>query len=385
MLNRALEIHKKLRGKIEIRAKIKITKKNLPLIYTPGVADVAREISRNPASVFDYTSRGNNVAIITDGSRTLGVGDTVPEASLPVMEGKALFLNSLAGIDAYPFCLKTKSKEEIIRTIEILSPNFSAFNLEDVRAPKSLEIMEELSKKDLIVFHDDEQGVAIVVLAALFNALKVVGKKIENVKICIGGAGAAGYGIFKILNYADIKNLVVFDAKGIIFPGRPASPQGVEEDNKYTKEIADNTNPEELRGAKKEALKGSDVFIGVTGIGNLLKTEDIESMAENPIIFGLSNPVPEIFPQEIDRKVKKYIYASGRSDFANQINNVVVFPGVMRGLLDTRKKMSLALEFAIAKAVASLVKKPRRDYIIPNPFDKRLLKTIVACIKNTPR
>lgn len=378
MLNRALEIHKKLRGKIEIRAKIKATRKNLPLIYTPGVAEVANEISRNPGSVFDYTSKGNNIAIITDGSRTLGVGDTIPEASLPIMEGKALFFKEFAGINAFPICLNTKSKEEIIRTIEVLSPNFAAFNIEDIRSPKSLEILEELRKKDLIIFHDDEEGVAMVALAALLNALKVVGKKLADAKICLAGAGTAGYGICKILNYSGAKNLFVCDAKGIIFKGR-------EGDGKYLKEIASLTNSDNSKGGLKDAIKGSDVFIGVTGIGNLLKAEDIKSMAENPIIFGLSNPVPEIFPKEINKKVKKYIYASGRSDFANQINNVVVFPGVMRGLLDARKKMSLALEFEIAKIVASLIKKPRQDYIIPSPFDKRLLKTIVACIENTPR
>lgn len=371
----ALKLHQKLKGKIGIRPKIRVSPKNIGLVYTPGVAEVAKEIARNPEKAFDYTSRGNNVAIITDGSRTLGAGDTIPEASLPVIEGKALFLNFLAGIDAYPLCLKTKSKEEIIRTIEILSPNFSAFNLEDIQTPKSLEIMEELRKKDLIVFHDDEQGVAIVVLAALYNALKVVGKKTEKAKICIGGAGAAGYGIFKLLNYAGIKNIIVFDAKGIIFSGR-------EGDNKYLKEIADNTNPESLRGGKKEALAGSDVFIGVTGVAGLLDKADIALMAENPIIFAISNPVPEIFPAEIKKAAGKFIFASGRSDFPNQINNIVVFPGVFRGLVDFRKKMDLPLELKIAKSIAALVKNPNFDNIIPNPFDKRLVKTIVACIKN---
>jgi malate dehydrogenase (oxaloacetate-decarboxylating) len=271
--------------------------------------------------------------------------------------------------------LDTKSKEEIIRTIEILSPNFAAFNLEDVKAPKSLEIMEELRKKDLIVFHDDEQGVAVVVLAALINALKVVAKKIENVKICIGGAGAAGYGIFKLLDYAGIKNLVVFDAKGIIFSSR-------EDDNKYIQEIAANTNPDNLKGEKKEALSGSDVFIGVTGVGNLLDKEDVALMKEKPIIFAISNPVPEIFPIEIKKSAKKFIFASGRSDFPNQINNIIVFPGIFRGLIDFRKKMDLALELKIAKRLAALVKKPGFENIIPNPFDKRLIKTIVSCIKN---
>jgi len=373
-MNKALEIHKKLKGKIEICPKIKVTKKNLGLIYTPGVVEVNREIVKSPLSSFEYTGRGNNVAIITDGSRTLGVGDSIPEASLPVMEGKALFLKTLANVNAYPLCLNTKSKDEIIKTIEILSPNFGAFNLEDIRAPKSLEIMEELKEKDLILFHDDEQGVAIVVLAALLNALKVVGKKLNQVKICIGGAGAAGYGIFKILNYVGIKNLIVFDSKGIIFKGRGG-------DNKYLKEIAQLTNKENLRGAKKEAINKSDVFIGVTGIGNLLDNLDVKLMKEKPIIFALSNPSPEIFPEEIKKATKNCIFATGRSDFENQINNIIVFPGVFRGLLDFRKKMDLALEFKIAKAIASLVKKPNAKNIIPNPFDKRLLKTIVACIR----
>jgi len=373
-MNKALEIHKKLKGKIEICPKIKVTKKNLGLIYTPGVVEVNREIVKSPLSSFEYTGRGNNVAIITDGSRTLGVGDSIPEASLPVMEGKALFLKTLANVNAYPLCLNTKSKDEIIKTIEILLPNFGAFNLEDIRAPKSLEIMEELKEKDLILFHDDEQGVAIVVLAALLNALKVVGKKLNQVKICIGGAGAAGYGIFKILNYVGIKNLIVFDSKGIIFKGRGG-------DNKYLKEIAQLANKENLRGAKKEAINKSDVFIGVTGIGNLLDNLDVKLMKEKPIIFALSNPSPEIFPEEIKKATKNCIFATGRSDFENQINNIIVFPGVFRGLLDFRKKMDLALEFKIAKAIASLVKKPNAKNIIPNPFDKRLLKTIVACIR----
>jgi len=373
-MNKVLEIHKRLKGKIEICPKIKVTKENLGLIYTPGVVEANREIAKNPASSFEYTGRGNNVAIITDGSRTLGVGDSIPEASLPVMEGKALFLKTLAGVNAYPLCLNTKSKEEIIRTIEILSPNFSAFNLEDVRAPKSLEIMEELKEKDLILFHDDEQGVAIVVLAALLNALKVVGKKLNQVKICIGGAGAAGYGIFKILNYIGLRDLIVFDSKGIIFKSRDG-------DNKYLKEIAESTNKENLRGGKKEAINKSDVFIGVTGIGNLLDKTDVKLMKEKPIIFAISNPSPEILSEEIKKATKNYIFATGRSDFENQINNIIVFPGVFRGLLDFRKKMDLFLEFKIAKAVASLIKKPNAKNIIPGPFDKRLLKTIVACIR----
>jgi malate dehydrogenase (oxaloacetate-decarboxylating) len=375
-MSKALNIHKKLRGKIEIRSKIKVSKKNLELIYTPGVAEVTKEIAKNPGSSYRYTGKGNNVAIITDGSRTLGVGDAIPEASLPVMEGKSMFLKLLAGVNAYPLCLNTKSKEEIIKTIEILSPNFAAFNLEDVRAPKSLEIMEEITQRGFTIFHDDEQGVAIVVLAALFNALKIVKKNLEKIKICIAGAGSAGYGIFKILNYAGIKNIIVFDAKGIIFKGR-------EGDNKYLQEIASFTNPENLKGKKAEALAECDIFIGVSGVGGLLNSNDIKIMAKKPIIFAISNPNPEIIPTEIEKATNDYIFSSGRPDFKNQINNIVVFPGVFRGLLDYRKKMSLALEFKIAKSIAGLIKNPSKNNIIPSPFDKRLIKTIVNCIKNS--
>lgn len=371
----ALSIHKKLKGKIEICSKVKISKKNLKLIYTPGVAEVAKEIAKNPESSYEYTGRGNNVAIITDGSRTLGCGDTVPEASLPVMEGKAMFLKILGGVNAYPLCLNTKSKEEIIKTIEIISPNFAAFNLEDVRAPKSLEIMEEMRQRGFTIFHDDEQGVAIVVLAALLNALKVVGKKLEKVKICIAGAGSAGYGIFKILNYAGVKNVAIFDAKGIIFKGR-------EKDNKYLQEIADSTNPENLKGGKIEAILECDVFIGVSGVGNLLNSSDVKIMKEKPIIFAVSNPNPEIIPTEIKKITKDYVFSSGRPDFENQINNIIVFPGVFRGLLDYRKKMNLELEFKIAKSIAGLIKNPSRNNIIPSPFNKKLIKTITNCIKN---
>lgn len=375
-MTKALDLHKKLKGKIEIKAKVKVTKENFGLIYTPGVTDVTKKIAKNPESSYIYTGRANNVAIITDGSRTLGAGETVAEASLPVMEGKAMFLKTLARVDAYPLCLASKDKDEIVRTIEILSPNFGAFNLEDVKAPKSLEIMDEILAKGLIIFHDDEQGVAIVVLSAIINALKVVNKKLESVKICIAGAGAAGYGIFKILNYLGIKNIIVLDAKGIIYKSR-------EGDNKYIKEIADNTNLKNLKGAKTESILNCDIYIGVSGVGNLLTAGDIKAMASRPIIFGLSNPNPEILPNEIKKITQDYIFASGRPDFENQINNVVVFPGIFRGLLDYRKKMTLELQARIAKAVAGLVKKPTKKCIIVKPFDKRLLKTITNCIKKS--
>jgi len=371
--NEALRIHKENKGKIEIAPKVKVSKENLKLLYTPGVAEVSREIAKNPKKVSDYTNRGNLVAIITDGSRTLGVGDSFPEASLPVMEGKALLLKALAGVDAVPLCLKTKKKEEIIKTVEILSPNFEVFNLEDIVSPKSLEIREELEKRNFVVFHDDEQGTAIATLAALINALKVVGKKLEKIKVCLIGAGTAGYGVFKILLFAGVKKIVVLDKKGIIFRGRKG-------DNKYQREIAKHSNPENIKGGKREAISDSDVVIGLTGVKNLICAEDIKLMKPYPIVFALSNPEPEIYPKEIEKTTKEYIFASGRSDFKNQINNLLVFPGVLKGLLKAKKKMTLNLQIKIAKAISNLVKNPKRDFIIPSPFDKRLIKTIVNCI-----
>jgi malate dehydrogenase (oxaloacetate-decarboxylating) len=370
----ALRIHKENRGKIEISPKVKVTKENLKFLYTPGVAEVAREIAKNPKKARYYTNKGNLVAILTDGSRTLGVGDNIPEASLPVMEGKALLLKTLAGVDAFPLCLGTKKKEEIVRTVEILSPNFEVFNLEDIVSPKSLEIREELEKRNFVVFHDDEQGVAIAVFSALLNALKIVGKKIEKIKVCLAGAGTASYGVFKILVFAGVKNIVVFDKKGIIFRGRKG-------DNKYQKEIAKYSNPENIKGGKKEAILNSDVFIGLTGVKNLISSEDIKLMRSYPIIFALSNPEPEIYPQEIEKVTKEYIFASGRSDFKNQINNLLVFPGVLKGLLKTKKKMTLDLQYKIAREISKLVKNPKRDLIVPSPFDKRLIETIVNCIE----
>ncbi len=370
---KALKIHQEKKGKIQISPKVKVSKENLKFLYTPGVAEVAREIAKDPKKAIDYTNKGNLVAIFTDGSRTLGVGDTFPEASLPVMEGKALLLKTLAGVDAFPLCLGTKSKKEIIKTIEILSPNFSVFNLEDISAPKGLEIREKLERKNFIVFHDDEQGTAIAVLAALLNALKVVKKKLEEIKICLAGAGSAGYGVFKILVSVGVKNLIVFDSKGIIFRWR-------DKDNKFKREIAKFSNPQNLKGGKKEAIFESDVFIGLSGRGGLLEAEDIKLMKPYPIIFALSNPEPEIYPKEIEKVTKKYIFASGRSDFKNQINNLLVFPGALKGLLRAKRKMDLNLQIKIAKAIANLIKNPKRDFIVPSPFDKRLIKTIVDCI-----
>jgi len=368
----ALNFHKKLKGKIEIRPKIKVSRKNFPLFYTPGVAEVAREISKDSEKSFLYTSRANNVAIITDGSRTLGVGDASPESSLPVMEGKAVLFKAMAGIDAYPLCLASKEKKDIIKAVELLRPNFAGFNLEDIESPKCFEIMKELEKKKIPVFHDDRQGAAIATFAGLINALKVMGKKMKNIKICLAGAGAAGYGIFEIFRFLRIKNLVVFDAKGIIYRGRKG-------DNIYLKDVADYSNPENIKDGLKTAIRNTDVFIGFSGVGNLLDKADIASMADRPIVFALSNPRPEILPSEIEKTADDYLYATGRPDFPNQINNALVFPGIFRGMLDNKKAVSAGMSVKIAEKLASLVSKPAKKRILPSVFDKRLVKTIKNC------
>ncbi|MDP2821043.1 MAG: malic enzyme-like NAD(P)-binding protein [bacterium] len=368
----ALDFHKKYRGKVKIMPKMDVSQKNLHIVYTPGVAQVTKKIAENPQNSFIYTSRCNNAAIITDGTRTIGVGNTIPEASMPVMEGKAILFKILGNVDAYPLCLGTKSAKEIVRTVEILEPSFGAFNIEDIESPKCFEIMEELEQKKILTFHDDQQGTAIVVLAGILNAFKAMKKDLKKSKICLAGAGAAGYGVFKILKEIGIKNLVVFDNNGLIYKNR-------EGDNKYQREIGDFSNRENKRGGLKEAIEGADLFIGLTGKAGLLKTEHISLMNKNPIIFALSNPVPEIFPEEINKTTKNYLYATGRSDFPNQINNAIAFPGVFRGILDKRRKIDLKLEVKIAKAIANLIKNPSKKRILPDVFDKRLLKTIANC------
>ena len=351
---------------------MKVTQGNLHLVYTPGVAKAAQAIAKNPQNSFIYTSRWNNVAIITDGSRTLGVGDTIPEASLPIMEGKAVLFKVLADINAYPLCLATRSVKEIIRVIEILTPNFKAFNIEDIKSPRYFEIMEGLEKRNILSFYDDHQGAAIVVLAGLMNALKVMKKNIKEVKIFLAGAGVAGLGVFKILKEVGIKKLFISDEQGIIYRWRKG-------DNKYLREIAKFTNPDNKKGDLRTAIKGVDVFIGLSGVGQLLKSKDVALMAKKPIIFALSNPIPEIFPKEIEKSTQDYLYATGRSDFPNQVNNALVFPGIFLGMLKNQRKVNLKLGIKIAKAIANLIPHPTKKRILPKILDKRLVKTVQDC------
>ena len=374
-----------LRGKIEIRSRVSLDnafeeKGTLRLIYTPGVAYLALEISNQKKLAYDYTSKWNNVAIVCDGTRVLGLGNIGPEGALPVMEGKSVLFKALGDINAIPLCINTQDKEEIIRFVKIIQPNFGAINIEDIESPKVLEIVERLSKEASIpIFHDDQHGTAIITLAALQNALKLVKKELDKIRVVISGSGSAGYGIFKILQTAGCKDIVVTDTRGAIYDGRA----DIDDQNPYKKEISINTNIIKLRGTLKDVISKSDVSIGVSGKGNILNKEMIESMNDNAIIFALSNPDPEIIP-DYALQYGARIVATGRSDFSNQINNAVVFPSILRALLDLRaNNLNEAMLVSVADAIAGIVEDIhlREDYIIPKVDDPRILPIVTKTIK----
>jgi malate dehydrogenase (oxaloacetate-decarboxylating) len=382
----AINLHRTLKGKIEIHNTIAINKsfkgKNdvLDLIYTPGVAFVARDISKDKKLAFDYTSKWNNVAIVCDGTRVLGLGDVGPEAAIPVMEGKSVLFKVLGGVNAFPLCIDTKDKEEIIKLVKSVQPIFGAINIEDIESPKVLEIVERLQKELMIpVFHDDQHGTAIIALAGLINALKLVQKKIDKIRVVIAGAGSAGYGIFRILIEAGCKDVVVTDSKGALNENRMT---GME--NPYKREISKNSNPRKLSGSLIEVMKEADVFIGVSGMGNLINRDIIQTMNPDPIVFGLSNPDPEILPSDALEAGAK-IVATGRSDFANQINNAVVFPSILRALLDLRiNTLSQGMLVAVATAIANILdnKQLKSDYIIPKVDDPRIIHIVTDTLRN---
>jgi malate dehydrogenase (oxaloacetate-decarboxylating) len=371
----AIELSKKIGGKIEIRSKKKLTKENLAILYTPGVADVCRAIAKNKKLSFEYTIRKNTVAVVSDGTAVLGLGNIGPEAGLPVMEGKALLFKELGGVDAIPIVLATQDTEEIIKIVKALAPTFGGINLEDISAPRCFEIERRLKEElDIPVMHDDQHGTAIVVLAGLINALKVVKKDIKKIRIVISGAGAAGTAIMNLLMNYGAKHIVVVDSVGIIYKERPTGMN----DSKI--EIAKITNPQNLQGTLREALAGSDVFIGVSA-PNLITHLDVSLMNKDAIVFAMSNPVPEIMPEEA-KKGGAAIVATGRSDYPNQINNVLVFPGIFRGALDTRtRKITDTHKLKAAIAIASLIKKPTRDKIIVDALDKRAVKVVANVFK----
>jgi malate dehydrogenase (oxaloacetate-decarboxylating) len=388
----AINLHRMLRGKIEIQSRISLEnlfeeeKGTLGLIYTPGVAYASKEISSNKELVYDYTSKWNNVAIVCDGTRVLGLGDVGPEAAIPVMEGKAVLFKILGGINAFPLCISTRDKDEIIRFVKEIEPIFGAINIEDIESPKVLEIVEALQGSLAIpIFHDDQHGTAVITLAALINALRIVGKKLDSIKLVVAGAGSAGYGIVKILREAGCQDIVVTDSKGALsIDGESNNSNGADIKNRYKLEISQKTNPRKLTGNLAHVIEGADVFIGVSGKGGIVNYQMIESMNHDAIVFALSNPDPEILPSDA-LQGRARIVATGRSDFPNQINNAVVFPSVLRVLLDVRAKtLSPDMLVAVAAAIAGIVNDThlREDYIIPKVNDPRILPTVTKALRD---
>ncbi|MDI6604448.1 MAG: malic enzyme-like NAD(P)-binding protein [Thermoanaerobacteraceae bacterium] len=370
----ALKLHKDKQGKISIASKVQVkNSKDLSLVYTPGVAEPCEEIYRDNELVYQYTSKGNLVAVVTDGSAVLGLGDIGALASMPVMEGKAVLFKEFGGIDAFPICLNTKDVDEIVKTVINISPTFGGINLEDISAPRCFEIEEKLKNVlDIPVFHDDQHGTAVVVFAALINALKIVNKKLKDVKAVINGAGAAGIAIAKLLIKAGINDVIMCDRKGIIYVGRQDA-----DTSKIA--IAKITNKNKLTGALKDALIGADIFIGVSAPG-IINSEMVKTMAKDAIVFAMANPVPEIYPDEA-REGGAKIIGTGRSDFPNQINNVLAFPGIFRGALEVRaKEINEEMKIMASYAIAGLVSDNElsEEYIIPKAFDRRVAVN-VAC------
>lgn len=373
-----IDFHKKLGGKIFVQSKLdKITPKDIKLIYTPGVAKVCKEISKDPNQKYSLTSKANNVAIVTDGTRVLGLGNIGPDAALPVMEGKAMLYRKYGNVSAYPICLATTNKKEIIDTVIAIEPVFGAINIEDIESPKVLEIAQELdSRLKIPVFHDDGQGTAMVALAAVINSLKLVNKKISEIKTVIVGSGSAGYWIAKLFSHAGCKNLVVVDSQGAIYQGRKNT-------NKFKKEIANITKPK-VRGSLDECLIDADVFVGVSGIKNLLKKEMIQKMNKNPIILALTNPDPEITPKLAKQGGAK-IVATGSYNYNNQVNNALVFPYFMRAILDLRiRNITLDVLYNASLAIAETLsqKELSPEKIIPDISDKRIQSRVTKSLKN---
>ncbi|GIU69577.1 MAG: malate dehydrogenase [Candidatus Woesearchaeota archaeon] len=369
-------MHERKKGKISIKSKVKLRNKNdMSIAYTPGVAEPCKLIAKNREDVYKYTSKGNIVAVVTDGSAVLGLGDIGAEASIPVMEGKAILFKEFANIDAFPIAINSRDVDEIVNTIRLISPMFGGINLEDISAPRCFEIEEKLKKiMDIPVMHDDQHGTAIVVLAGLINALKIVKKKLSDIKIILSGAGAAGDGITRLLLNYGAKNVILVDRAGAIYYGR--------QDNMTPekKNLAKITNPNREKGSLREVIRGADVFIGVSAPG-LLDQSMIKIMGNRPIIFAMANPIPEIMPNDA-KKAGAFIVATGRSDFSNQINNVLAFPGVFRGALDVRaREINTEMKIAAAEALAKMVK-PSVDKIIPSPFDKNLVKNVAEAVRN---
>ena len=377
----ALMQHEKWNGKIEVISRAKIeTPEELAVAYTPGVAQPCIKISENKDLSYKYTRRGNMVVVVTDGTAVLGLGDIGPEAGMPVMEGKCALFKTFADVDAFPLCIRSKEVDDIVKTVSLLAGSFGGVNLEDISAPRCFEIERKLKECcDIPIFHDDQHGTAVVTAAALINGLKVVGKKLDEIKVVTSGAGAAGIAIIKLLVSLGLKDVVMCDRHGAIYKGR-------EHLNAEKAEMAEICNQKMEKGTLAEVLKGADVFIGVSAPGTVTE-EMVKSMAEKPILFTMANPIPEIMP-DLAKKAGAAVVGTGRSDFPNQINNVLAFPGIFRGALDVRARdINDEMKVAAAYAIAGLVgeKELSEDYIIPTPFDKRVAKAVADAVAEAAR
>ncbi|MGA9227283.1 MAG: malic enzyme-like NAD(P)-binding protein [Mesobacillus sp.] len=373
----ALHMHRVNKGKLESKSKVPVANaRDLSLAYSPGVAEPCKEIYDKPETVYDYTMKGNMVAVVSDGTAVLGLGNIGPEAALPVMEGKAVLFKAFAGVDAFPICLNTTDIDKIVETVKLLEPTFGGVNLEDIAAPNCFAIEERLKKETNIpVFHDDQHGTAIVTVAGLVNALKIVGKKMNEIKVVANGAGAAGIAIIKLLYSYGVRDIIMCDTKGAIYEGRPNGMNAIKD------EVAKFTNRDNVQGTLAEAIKGADVFIGVS-VAGALTSEMIQTMNSDPIIFAMANPVPEIMPEEAKAAGAKVI-GTGRSDFPNQVNNVLAFPGIFRGALDARAThINEKMKVAAVNAIAGLIHESElsSDYVIPGPFDPRVAPEVAAAV-----
>ncbi|SNS74905.1 malate dehydrogenase (oxaloacetate-decarboxylating) [Anaerovirgula multivorans] len=376
LMENSLKMHEEKVGKIEVASKVSIENRgDLSLAYTPGVAEPCKRIHEKREAVYKYTAKGNMVAVVTDGTAVLGLGDIGPEAAMPVMEGKAILFKEFANVDAFPICLATKDVDEIVKTVKLIAPTFGGINLEDIGAPRCFEIEEKLKKElDIPVFHDDQHGTAVVVVAGIINALKVVKKKIEEATIVINGAGAAGVAITKMLLEMNPKDILLCDRKGVVFAGSPNN-------NGSKEEIAQLTNKSNRQGTLKDAMKGADIFIGVSA-ANVVTEEMVKSMKKDAIVFAMANPVPEIMP-DLAIEAGAKVVGSGRSDFPNQINNLLAFPGIFRGALDVRAgEINEAMKQAAAYAIASIIREDelKPEYVIPDVFNKRVVEKVAVAV-----